>query len=214
MKVLFYKYIRLFRGLLLVVIFIAACKQAPTNIETADILELSSKLVKSSNNIEPSKPFQKNECFLGNLFVGMTKEDVLKIIGEPNHTEITFNSLDDSKIYIYSYEDIDLQFSEDFLIKISSKDPDFEGPRGIALGMPVEKVLAKFPNEKNDSIAKFQCLYGCIEENKTFGGLYFDDSGNISKIVYSYGNGSFDTYAIHVKIQNGKAIKIEAEYKM
>ncbi|KEH88819.1 hypothetical protein Z965_04285 [Clostridium novyi A str. BKT29909] len=153
------------------------------------------------------------EMKLNKLNLYMSPTEVKDILGEPKRIEKKDEVSIDLVDLIYYYDNIKVGFAyniinkEYYIWNMDANSPSIIGPRGIKVDDSVESVLNKFPvveeNIKEDGI---KILYG--EEYANNGQILYDENGNMDKIRYMCGKGSFDMDVFEIQIKDNKVLSI------
>lgn len=118
-----------------------------TDLETVNNIE---------NNISDSSSadiFNKSDNELAGIKLGMTENQVKKILGEPQNCSYSENNIG-TKMSTFAYENMTIMFeqknSQNYIVTgIYSNEQNKVGPRGIKLGDSMEDVISKFYSDKN-----------------------------------------------------------------
>ena len=108
------------------------------------------------NNISDSSSadiFNKSDNELAGIKLGMTENQVKKILGEPQNCSYSENNIG-TKMSTFAYENMTIMLeqknSQNYIVTgIYSNEKNKVGPRGIKLGDSMEDVISKFYSDKN-----------------------------------------------------------------
>ncbi len=150
------------------------------------------------------RPFEEKDISAVGLSIGMKGEKVSKIYGSPKKAEGFSYRFGEGEIWDYDFGEVIFYKWEDKLLvnDIVVKEPGYKGPRNIQVGDQKETVTDKFYQENQESVMttgtketnfesissdiepRMETIYGTSTHNTTGGTLYFDDKGNVDKIIY------------------------------
>lgn len=183
------------------------------------------RILKEETNLNNYKwkIFSPSDAEVSGIEIDMTKDALIKKLGEPNKIEhkheAAFGDLDVLNYY-YEFGHIRLEpmdikrYSVGAITIIKST---IKGPRDIKVGDSIEDVLKKFPlNNKvvvnKDNITNknsIKYIYGGPGENSGY--ITYDELGKIKSVTYDYGGGGFGAYTLNIDIQNDKVTSIHID---
>lgn len=205
-------------------------QESKKEIDTADTEEapIDNYVEKLSTINSKGATKEKGEMSINGIKIGMTKEEVEKIIGEPE--KIRDNEYDATAIYGKN-EELIIEYNKEtgksivYNISVNSENDKYKTDRGIKVGDKYETVISKYAKEEKvepyEKAPNIYMLYGKdeIETNEDEGIIYskskqsqyammygFYDNGkdDICLIVsYSYGENSIEYF-----IKDGKVTSI------
>lgn len=166
------------------------------------------------NGIENKERLEYEEFWefeLADLKLNLNNDELFKIKGKVDGKIQTEGSYVLQETYAYKDCTVDLwNYGDSYgglnIFKISTKDASIEGPRNIRVGDSAEEVLKKFPNEDNPIVNNVKFLYG--KEYDYNGQAVYDSSGNLTKISYMAGTGTWDVGVLEFEIEDGKVVEI------
>lgn len=136
----------------------------------------------------------------------MEKDEVEKILGQPEKIESRIEADVNVFIYYYEFGEVLLEPLDDTRYTVSMidiKKSNYKGPRNIKVGDDIESIMHKFPYKRDGVIDDYghKYLYG---KNGSNCGLLIYEAGKITDLIYHYGGGGFGTYSLLMEVENNK----------
>lgn len=160
-------------------------------------------------------PFSRLDTKVVGISLGMSKDEVEKLLGGPHRVGSTAN--EDSVTVDYYYPFGKVEFSpyyetEKYVVSnIIINAPGFPGPRGISIGDSLEAILRHFPQDNAETTVVNRCRRIYSSQNSE-GYAYYDQDGAIESLDFECEDEGGRTDFLILEMGHNKAESISIGY--